>query len=476
MSARRPPDRLCRPPDRLVIATLALLVLGGCATVRPDARFPNVQRAVEDRLRQQVVWDRSEGGGAEPGSVVRALLARPLTAEGAVQLALLNSKGLQAIFEDLGVAQADLVQAGLVRNPSLAGFFRFPDRPPSGLNWNVGVDFWPLDILLVPFRTRLSGAALEAAERRVSRAVLDLAAQSRAAYYALWADERALEAQRDLTELAAIAADLAGRQHAVGNIDDMRLAAERTAHQQASLALMRVEGAVRLGRERLRRIMGLALWEIPWSVVAEQPVPTGGDPDAEELVRLALEQRLDLAAANKETEGLEYALALTRKWWLAPVRIGVETERGSGGQFGTGPHFQADIPVFDQKQAEIARQEALIRQARQRAADLESGISMEVRTALDRVRTARRIARYYEQEVVPLRARVTAMTEQRYQSMTLGVFETLAAKSEETAARIAAARAVRDFWSARSELELAIATRLPERAAVTLPEATGGTR
>jgi cobalt-zinc-cadmium efflux system outer membrane protein len=445
---------------RLSVATLVLALLAGCASVQPDARFPAVQAAADARLGHRLIWDRG-GDGEAVRTAVEALLARPLTADGAVQVALLNSQALQAVFEELGVAQADLVQAGLVRNPSLAGFVRFPDRPPSGLNWNVGVDVWPLDVFLVPLRTRLAGAALDAAERRVSHAVLDLAAQTRLTYYTLWADERVLEAQRDVAELAAIADELAARQYAAGAVDDTRLAAERLASQQARLALIQAESAVRVSRERLRRMLGLAASEAAWSIVADQPMPARAEPDGEALVRLALERRLDLAAARKETERLDYALALTRRWWLAPVRVGVEVEKGSGGQVQTGPHFQADIPLFDQKQAEVARQEALIRQARRRAADLEAEIRMEVRSALDRVTAAARIARLYQQDVIPLRARVTEMVTQRYQSMTLGVFEMFTAKSEEVAVRTAAARAVKEFWMAWSDLELAIAVRLP---------------
>jgi cobalt-zinc-cadmium efflux system outer membrane protein len=446
----------------VAVSVVALVTLAGCATVQPDARFADVRRVVEERLGQELAWNREPAPDPAIRARIDALLAPPLTAGAAVQIALLNSTSLQAVFEDLGVAQADLVQAGLIRNPDIAGFFRVPDRPPAGLNWNVGVDFWPLDIFLVPLRKRLSGAALDAAERRVSSAVIDTAGQTRATYYAAWSDERAVNVQRDVTELAALAAEFADRQRVAGHVDDLRAATERATSQQAALVLVQAEHAARISRERLRRALGLGASDVAWSIAADQSLPAGDDPSAEELVRVALAQRLDLAAEKKDTERLEYALELTRKWWLAPVRLGVETEKGSGGQVQTGPHFQFEVPIFDQRQAEIARQEALIRQARQRVADLEGRIRMELRTALDRMRTARQIARYYAEDIVPLRARLTAMTEQRYQSMFLGVFEMLAAKSEETTARIAAARALHDFWTARAEVERVIAGRLPQ--------------
>ena len=396
------------------------------------------------------------------GSRIDALLAKPLTPDTAVQIALLNSPALQAIFENLGVAQADFVQAGLIRTPDIAGFFRVPDRPPSGLNWNVGVDIWPLDVFLVPLRKRLSGAALDAAERRVGSAVVETAAQARAAYYVAWSDERTVRAQHDVAELAAIAGEFADRQRAAGHVDDLRAATERAASQQAALVLVQAESAARTSREGLRRVLGLGTSDVAWSIAVDQALPGGDDPDAEGLVRLALAQRLDLAAARKDVEGREYALDLTRRWWLTPVRIGAETEKSSVASCRPGLHFQFEVPLFDQRQAgDPRRQEALIRQARQRVADLEGQVRVEVRTALDRMRTARQVARYYAEDVVPLRARLTAMTEQRYQGM-FGRLRDARRKSEETAAQIAAARAVRDFWAARSEVERVIAGRLPQ--------------
>jgi cobalt-zinc-cadmium efflux system outer membrane protein len=105
-------DAAGRTGRRLACAAMCLFVLSGCASVQPGARFPAVQQVAQDRLGQRVVWDRGGPEGEAIRRTVDALLSRSLTAEGAVQIALLNDSGLQAVFEDLGVAQADLVQAG----------------------------------------------------------------------------------------------------------------------------------------------------------------------------------------------------------------------------------------------------------------------------------------------------------------------------------------------------------------------------
>jgi cobalt-zinc-cadmium efflux system outer membrane protein len=58
---------------------VAIIVLAGCATVQPDARFPDVQRSVEERLGHNVAWNRGREPDAATSARVAALLAEPCT-------------------------------------------------------------------------------------------------------------------------------------------------------------------------------------------------------------------------------------------------------------------------------------------------------------------------------------------------------------------------------------------------------------
>ena len=457
-----------KPPRYSSAVLLLLVAIAGCSTVTPDKRFPDVHREVDARSGQRVLWrqDRPEDRLAD--EAVAAILVRPLSADDAVQVALFRNTGLQATFEDLGVAQADVVQAGQLRNPDIAGFFRLPDSPPSGLNWNIGVDMWLLDGFLVPIREKLADAAEEQAIRQVTEQVLRLAAETRGAYYAQQADAKAAKAQEELAELSRLASDLSHAQAGAGNVDDLRLAADTAALQQTRLALIQARSAARASLEKLRRLMGLTDQPVNWSLAAEAPLPGRGEPDEGQLVSLALSSRLELGAALAEVQRQEYALELTKKWWLSTVQVGVETEKSSDGQFQTGPHLSVELPIFNQRQGEIGRQEAIIRQVKHRALSLQEQVRTEVRTALDRVVAARQVAEFYASDILPLRRRVLAATQDRYNSMYVGVFELLSTKAELTTAQTASARALQDYWTARSDLELALGTRVPE---MSLPSA-----
>lgn len=441
-----------------------LVGVGGCVSVKPDERFPDVQRQIDDRFgpaMTRVHWRLGTPEDEQVDALVNDLLARPLTPESAVQVALLRSRDLQAVYEDLGVAQADLVHAGLLKNPDLAGFFRIPDSGPSGVNWNVGLDFW-LDIFLVPLRKKIAGAELEASLLRVTDAVLDKATRVRRAYFQHLGDQRVLTHQRALAEFSEVAAELAKRQQAQGHIADLDSANQQAAAEEAGLALDQAEVAARISRETLRRLLDLTDSDIAWTIDEAFAVIPTADPDAETLVATSLDKRVDLAILGREIELQRLGLDLDKKWFLTKGAVGVETERSSDGVQGTGAHFSVELPIFHQHQAIYARREALIRQAQQRLAARRGAAGAEVRIAAERMSLARRAAERYERTIVPLRQRIVGLTQTEYNAMIVGVPDLLMAKSAETRVGIEQARAVQDYWTARAELERVIGVKLPE--------------
>src|SRR5512134_3012052 len=151
---------------------LFLLGLTGCASVNLDAGFPEVRAAIAERGAARIVWNRGTELDQEATDQLRSLLQRKLTADDAVQIALINNRDLQGIYSELGVAQADLVQAGLFRNPILDAAVLFPlsgVRPDLQLTMVISF----LDALYVPLRKRVAAAQFETAKFHVTGVVLD---------------------------------------------------------------------------------------------------------------------------------------------------------------------------------------------------------------------------------------------------------------------------------------------------------------
>jgi outer membrane protein, heavy metal efflux system len=119
-----------------------LVVMTSCATFDHRAGFSDVSATVEARSGIRVGWNLGTELDAQAAQETDALLQSALTVDGAVQMALLNNRELQAMYADLGVAQADLVQAGLLRNPIFDGAVRFLIGGGSPeLELNAAMDF-----------------------------------------------------------------------------------------------------------------------------------------------------------------------------------------------------------------------------------------------------------------------------------------------------------------------------------------------
>src|SRR6202795_4902110 len=173
------------------IGWVCFLLFGitGWASVDLNAGFPEVSAAVAERSGTTIVWNRGTELDKKAEEKLQALRQKKLTADDGVQIAMLNNRDLQATYTELGVAQADLVQAGLFKNPILDAAVFFPltgVRPDFQLSVVVGF----LDALYVPLRRRVATALFEEAKLKVTGAVLDFAAQVSTAFYVHQANEQ----------------------------------------------------------------------------------------------------------------------------------------------------------------------------------------------------------------------------------------------------------------------------------------------
>ena len=451
---------------RIAAATFVLAAAAGCTSVPRGAGFGEVHDAVLARTGGEVQWQGDASGGAAAAAIAgraRQLLGGELTAERAVAVAFLENLGLQATLEELGVARADLLEAGLLRNPLVELEVRFPASPATPFEAAVAQPV--LDLFLRPVRKRVAAAAFAAARLRVTDAVLGLAAETRGDFYRLQAAEEGLALVRTIAEAAHAAEELVVRQRQAGTATDLDLAAERAVAQQAELEVARGEIEATAARERLNRDMGLqddtAAWKVGSHLPPLPPAPDGSLPLAG-LEDAAVASRQDLAALHEDARAAARALPAARAAAIAlEAQVGAHYERDADGTATTGPAVTAPVPIFNWGQAARARAEARYRQAelrwRARAAEVRS----EVRDGWGRLAVARREAELYRDTLVPLSRNVVELTQTQYNAMLAGVFQLLEARKDQARAERGAIDALRDYWLVRTELERAIAARLP---------------
>lgn len=443
------------------------LVSSGCASVPREAGFGEVRALVSAREVQRIHWNQGTPEDENVSKEIDRLLREELSSETAVQVALLNNPILQTEYEELGVSQADFVQSGLLHNPVLFSSVRFPDRPPSGLSlkFEAAQDF--LDLLLLPARKRLAEDEFERAKLRVAGAVLKTAAETRRAYYEALGARQAAAVRRLIAEAAEASFELARRIHAAGNLSDLGLSRELNLLDQAKIASARSDAAFREKQERLNRILGIWGERTGWRLPEKLPDLPEAEISLERLESLAVINRYDLAAARKELELAARTLGITREWrFFMEGEIGATAERDTDGQWVAGPSLTLELPIFDQRQARIAREEALLRKEISKINALAIDIRSEVRELRDRLIHYRQLAEHYRTTVIPLRERIVELTEREYNYMLVGAFDLLAAKQQEFDGYEEYVTAVTIYWTARADLQRAVGGRLPDLAQV----------
>jgi outer membrane protein, heavy metal efflux system len=454
-----------------------LLFLAGCATFDQRAGFSDVRTAIEARSGRRVAWNLGTELDAEAAEDVRQLLAGPLTADAAIQVALLNNRGLQATYAELGVAQADVVQAGLLTNPVFDGAVFFPVAGgPVKADLSVAMSF--LDIFYRPLRRRVAAARFEEAKLQVTGAVLDFAATVRAAFYRHQAHEQRRELLETVVQALAVSADVTERLYAAGNITDLDRARERALLEEEKLQLRAAEVAVGESRARLNTLMGLWGDEITWQIERRLPELPADALPVEGLERHALAQSLDVASARQRLVVGGEQLGVSRAMLLFPESsLGAGAEREEG-EWKVGPIIEVPIPLLNQGQGRLGRVAAEFRRAEQAYYAEGVRVRSTARLVNTRLQGAEDRARYSRDIVLPLRERIVRETQLQYNAMQVGVFELLRAREQQIEAAIAYVDALLDYWLARTDLELLLSGRVPGGEAVTTgrgerPRATG---
>ncbi len=435
----------------LLLVPLALLGLAGCTSLQPDQAVAPVQALTRDHWQADLPWQQNQQARDSAQQRSQALLAQPLDAQAAVQLALLNHRGLQATLYGLGMADADRVQALLWPNPvlSLGRLVRGEETEiERGLFFNLTA------LLGRGARQTAATQALERQQLEAAQQVLAVAAQARRAWIQAVASQAQLQHALTVLDSAEAGAELALRMHKAGNISAYRLAREQAVQADARLWVDQTRLQAARDRSALLRALGLDSAAAASLRLPEQ-LPTIPDSrrSAPTLEQQAIDQRLDIQAARRHSSQLAASLGLTRQTRLVNVlQVGYENNRSNTEPTQHGPSLSLELPLFDWGQARTARARQAYEQSLAQTAQIALDAQSEVRDAQLRADQAWRTARRYQQEVLPLARQISDETLLRYNGMLLGVNDLLADAREQARLMAASLAAERDYWLAETDL------------------------
>lgn len=469
-----------RPPFRgrfALAAATAVVLLGGCASTAIDANFKSAQQMGREQYGAEVRWLTSDDARSQAARDVEARLAKPLTADDAVQIALAYSPALQALLYEGAANSAAATQSARLPNPVFA-FERLVRKEAGERELEIGrvLSFSVLDLLLLPGRLQWAGYRQEVSRLSLAGNVVETANQARAAWVQAVAAEQSLRYFEQVKKAADASAELARRMQSVGNYSKLQRAREQAFAADAVAQLARAQHAARSTREALVRVLGLndsraAALKLPDRL----PDLPASPRDEASTARWALAQRLDVQVARASLDFLAREQGLTRVTSIVNgLEVGVARNSETGLPPQKGYELSVPLPLFDFGDAARSGAQATYMAAFNRAAQVAVDANSRVREQYGAYRTAYDIAKHYRDEVVPLRKAIAEENVLRYNGMLIGVFELLADTREQIASVVQAIEAQRDFWLADAGLQATLIGRPMDMGSAPQPTTRSG--
>jgi outer membrane protein TolC len=410
-------------------------------------------------LRKDALKIDSDEAATASRARVRKLLASTLSVDAAVQLALLNNKGLQAAYNELGIAEAAMVEASLPPNPAFS---------ISGISTPVELDIERRivgDILAfatLPARANIAADRFRQAQLRAAEGTLRVAAEARRNYYRAVASRQLVSFLSQASSAAETAAKLAKQLVETGAMNKLDQAREQSFYVDVTTQLAAARQHAASEREALIRSLGLWGNEIEFKLPEMMPALPKRPRSLPAIEVDAVRKRVDLQIARIEVDALAKSFGLTnatRFINLLDVAGVSRTQREQGGAHGTGGGVEVEfqVPIFDFGEIRLHQAGESYMQAVNRLTEKAVNVRSEARDAYRVYRSTYDIAVRYRDQALPLRQTITDETMLRYGAMQIDVFSLLTEARQRVAVNIAAIEAQHDFWLASTNLGVAVA-------------------
>lgn len=431
---------------------LALFVLSGCASFTKDGGLNDVKLLTEKHISQQVVWSKTTADQHLIAERVAELMQKDLDVELAVQIALLNNKSLQADLFELGISEADMVQAGRLPNPRFSMLYA---RNNGDYKIEQALTFNIFSLLTMPKLVEIERLNFEQTKQQVAIKVLQVAYQTRQAYFNAVAANQQYSYSLQVKTSAEASAEMAKRMVKAGNWNQLELAREQGFYAEAALDVLEAQQKSIAAKESLARLLGMSANQLTLQSRLPDLPKTLTEP--EQFTKQAFAERLDLQAARLRTENMAKRLGLSKTTRfinvleIGPARV-LEGSRNDAYKKGVDIAFE--LPLFDWGSAKVARAEASYMQSVNEAAYIANNAQSEIREAYGYYQTSYDIAKQYADEIVPLRKKILDEKLLRYNGMLVSPFELFADARAQVSSVKTYIQKLNAFWLADTELQM----------------------
>lgn len=437
-----------------IVLLMAALLLSGCATFSKDGGLNQVKQTTQQYIQQEIAWPKSQAEQSKIDDQVKVLLASKLDVETAVQIALLNNKRLQAAFYELGISEADLVQAGRLPNPRFSMLYA---KNNGDYKIEQAFTFNIFSLITMPKAMEIERRRFEQTQQATALEVLELANHTRMAYFNAVAARELARYSDQVKESAEASAELARRMVKAGNWNKLEQAREQSFYADAVLELANAKNKQVRAHEALSRLLGVPADRI--TLLERLPDLPSSMENLQPFEQTAFENRLDLQVAKLETEALAKQLGLTKTTRLinvleiGPARV---LEGSRNDPYKKGMEIGFEIPLFDWGTARVAKAETIYMQAVNEVAQVAINAQSEIREAYNVYRTNYEVTKHLRDEIVPIRKKILSENQLRYNGMLTSPFELFGDARAQVASIKNYIESLREFWLADSTLKMSL--------------------
>ena len=460
------------------IRTLSLaaglpLILGACATAippaytEPKAGFALVTQETAATIGKRTAFAETRAENIALAREVRAMVqGKTISADTAVQVALLNNKGLQAAYANVGMSAAEAWQQATPENPVVSigvlGIGAAELGAYRAIEGMIATNI--LDAQTRKQRVALADVNFRTAQLQAVNDTLALANETRQAWINAVAAFETVSHLRQAKATSDAGSELARKLGETGALNKAGQAREQAFNAELAGQLAQARLNAARAKEDLTRLMGLWGGDVAYYVPDALPELPRAVGRVDNVEARALRNRVDLRVAKLGLEAQAAAFGLTEQTRLVTdleLIAGAEIEReidAGNIETETTPQLELEfaIPIYDTGKARMRKAELAYLQAANVLAEKAVNLRSEARAAETAYLGAYRIARHYRDVLVPLRRTVEEEGLLSYNGMITNTFELLTDTRERLAASLESANAKRAFYLAQADLSAAI--------------------
>jgi len=397
-----------------------LVLLPCCKKINVKPEFARIKDTTQKTMLTDPVWQRLEANKPIIKDAIDTQLEHGIMSNDAIRIALQNNPTLQAQFEELGIAKADLQQAGFFTNPQLETLFKAPISKNISADIEAQINFTLSDFWQVPLRKNIAYDDLEIITNGILRDIIMLTAQTAHAFQDCVYHLQLSQLTQVILSKVKQLRDRIYYRYKFGFTSELDKQFANIMVNKWELELNKQDTMLQQAFLNLRRLLGIKISYQDIQLI-DNNIPPTSLPALEDLHIYALEHRPEMHIAHFRIKRAEDKIAYEKSRFIKEVNFGIAYERDPDKTKTLGPAFGLSIPIFDTNKAQVERAQFELHQAESQYRAQKQAILQELYSTYTQLLSASRNMMLYTEQMIPASQEALAYTSKYFDSMQLNM-------------------------------------------------------